>query len=208
MRKKVGLFEDSSCTPAAANLNAGRLPWFALQVRTRHELGVARHIRSIGYEEFLPLYTCRKRWSDRVKEVESPLFPGYLFCRFDPQNRLPILKIPGVIQIVGNSRQPIPVDESEINAIQSLVTSGIPNQPWPFLEVGERVHIEAGPLRGLEGVLVEFRGSRRLILSVTLLQRSVAVEMDAASVRSERTSATTRVDGTYVQPSPLPVFGG
>jgi transcription antitermination factor NusG len=204
----VGLFEDSSCTPAAQNLNAGRLPWFALQVRTRHEMGVARHIRGIGYEEFLPLYMCRKRWSDRVKEVESPLFPGYLFCRFDPQNRLPILKIPGVIQIVGNSRQPIPVDESEINAIQSLVTSGIPNQPWPFLEVGERVHIEAGPLRGLEGVLVEFRGSRRLILSVTLLQRSVAVEMDAASVRSERTSATTRVDGACVQPSPLPVFGG
>ena len=204
----MGLFEDSSCTPAAQNLNAGRLPWFALQVRTRHEMGVARHIRGIGYEEFLPLYMCRKRWSDRVKEVESPLFPGYLFCRFDPQNRLPILKIPGVIQIVGNSRQPIPVDESEINAIQSLVTSGIPNQPWPFLEVGERVHIEAGPLRGLEGVLVEFRGSRRLILSVTLLQRSVAVEMDAASVRSERTSATTRVDGACVQPSPLPVFGG
>jgi transcription antitermination factor NusG len=204
----VSLFEDSSCTPAAPNLKAGRLPWFALQVRTRHEMGVARHIRGIGYEEFLPLYMCRKRWSDRVKEVESPLFPGYLFCRFDPQNRLPILKIPGVIQIVGNSRQPIPVDEGEIDAIQNLVTSGIPNQPWPFLEVGERVHIEAGPLRGLEGVLVEFRGSRRLILSVTLLQRSVAVEMDAASVRSERTLATTRVDGAYVQLRPLPAFGG
>jgi len=171
-------------------------------------MGVARHIRGIGYEEFLPLYTCRKRWSDRVKEVGSPLFPGYLFCRFDPQNRLPILKIPGVIQIVGNSRQPIPVDEGEINAIQNLVTSGIPNQPWPFLELGKRVHIEAGPLRGLEGVLVEFRGSRRLILSVALLQRSVAIEMDATSVRSERTSTTTRVDGAYVQPSPLPVFGG
>ena len=203
----MSLFEGSSCTPAAPNLNAGRLPWFALQVRTRHELGVARHIRGIGYEEFLPLYMCRKRWSDRVKEVESPLFPGYLFCRFDPQNRLPILKIPGVIQIVGNSRQPIPVDEGEINTIQNLVTSGIPNKPWPLLEVGERVHIEAGPLRGLEGVLVEFRGSRRLILSVTLLQRSVAIEMAATSVRSERTSATTRVDGAYVQLSPLPVFG-
>ncbi len=204
----MSLFEYSSCTPAGPNLNAGRLPWFALQVRTRHEMGVARHIRGIGYEEFLPLYTCRKRWSDRVKEVGSPLFPGYLFCRFDPQNRLPILKIPGVIQIVGNSRQPIPVDEGEINAIQNLVTSGIPNQPWPFLELGKRVHIEAGPLRGLEGVLVEFRGSRRLILSVALLQRSVAIEMDATSVRSERTSTTTRVDGAYVQPSPLPVFGG
>jgi transcription antitermination factor NusG len=204
----VAYCQDSSHTATVRNTNPGRLPWFALLVRTRHEMAVAEHIRGIGYEEFLPLYKCRKLWSDRLKEVESPLFPGYLFCRFDPQNRLPILKIPGVIQIVGNSRQPIAVDEGEINAIQTLVTSGIPNQPWPFLEVGERVHIEAGPLRGLEGVLVQFRGNRRLVLSVTLLQRSVAVEMDAASVRSGRDSGATRIEGAYAQPLPLPVSGG
>lgn len=171
-------------------------------------MAVAEHIRGIGYEEFLPLNKVRKRWSDRVKEMESPLFPGYLFCRCDLQNRLPVLKIPGVIQIVGNNRQPTPVDEAEISAIQCLVKSGIPNQPWPFLEVGERVRIEAGPLRGHEGVLVELRGNRRLILSVTLLQRSIAVEMDAASVQPERYSGRTRIERAYAQPLPLPLSGG
>jgi hypothetical protein len=88
-----------------------------------------------------------------------------------------------------------------------VVTSGIPNQPWPFLKVGEKVRIESGPLRGLEGVLVEFKGNRRLILSVTLLQRSVAVEMDAAFVRSEVTSLAPRLESAYLRPSPLSVGG-
>ena len=187
--------------------HAGHHPWYALQVRSRYEIGVARHLRGMGYEEFLPLYECRKRWSDRIKQVQAPLFPGYLFCRFDLQDRLPILKTPGVIQVVGYNRQPIPVDEDEIKSIQTVVSSGIPNQPWPFLKVGEKVRIESGPLRSLEGVLVEFKGNRRLILSVSLLQRSVAVEMDAAFVRSEVTSLAPRFESTYLQPRPLSVAG-
>jgi transcription antitermination factor NusG len=201
----VSQYSHSSETPDASTRSAGRLPWFALQVRTRHELGIAEHIRRLGYEEFLPLYKCRKRWSDRIKEVDSPLFPGYLFCRLDPQYRLPILKIPGVMQIVGYNRQLIPVDEGEICAIQTLIASGLPNHPWPFLEVGEKVHIESGPLRGLEGVLAEIRGNRRLILSVTLLQRSVAVELDATSLRPQRQVATARSERTCPTPRPLPI---
>jgi transcription antitermination factor NusG len=181
----------------------GNEAWYALQVRSRFEMSVANQLRGMGYEEFLPLCECRKRWSDRIKVVQAPLFPGYLFCRLDPQNRLPILKTPGVIQIVGYNRQPIPVDDEEVKSIQTLVSSGIPNQPWPFLKVGEKVRIEAGPLRGLEGVLVEFKGNRRLILSVSLLQRSVAVEMDTAFVGSALTSLAPRLDGTYIQVQPL-----
>jgi transcriptional antiterminator NusG len=162
--------------------------WFALQVRTRHEMGVAGFLKDKGYELFLPLYTCRRRWSDRVKTIETPLFPGYLFCRFNPQERFPILSTPGVIQMVGCNRLPIPVDESEIQAIQTLVASGLPNQPWPFLSVGERVRIESGPLCGHEGVLVDFKGSHRLVLSITLLHRAVAVEIDSAAVKSLRAS--------------------
>src|SRR5271154_2910630 len=157
-------------------------PWFALQVRTRYEAGVADQLSRQGYEQFLPLYKLRKRWSDRIKEVNSPLFPGYLFCRFNPQDRLPILKTPGVIQIVGFNNGPAAVDEAEIHSIQTLVAAGVPHQPWPFLAAGDRVRIESGPLLGLEGILIDVKRSHRLVLSVTLLQRSVAVEIDSALV--------------------------
>ena len=167
----------------------GAFPWFALQVRTRHEIGISDYLSAKGYEQFLPLYKCRKRWSDRIKEVQAPLFPGYLFCRFDPQARLPILKTPGVVQVVGNGRSPIPVCDSEISALQTLIASGLPNQPWPFLHAGDKVQIQAGPLRGLEGVLVAFKGSCHLVLSVTLLQRSVAVEIDSALVSPVRATS-------------------
>ena len=157
-------------------------PWFALQVRTRQEMGVAQQLGGQGYERFLPLYKLRKRWSDRIKEVDAPLFPGYLFCRFNPQDRLPILKTPGVIQIVGFNNGPTAVDESEIQSIQRLVTAGVPNQPWPYLAAGDRVRIDSGPLLGLQGILIDVKRSHRLVLSVTLLQRSVAVEIDSALI--------------------------
>jgi len=162
--------------------NEAFLPWFAIQVRTRHEIGIAHYLHARGYQQFLPLYKSRRTWSDRIKEVQAPLFPGYLFCRFDPFDRLPILKAPGVVQIVGNGRSPAPVCDAEIAALQKMVASGLPNEPWPFLRTGDKVQIEAGPLRGLEGILVAFRGSCHLVLSVTLLQRSVAVEIDSAFV--------------------------
>ena len=171
--------------------------WFALQIRARQEFRISEHLQSNGFEGFLPTYRCSRRWSDRIKEVVSPLFPGYLFCRFDPLDRLPILKIPGVIQIVGFNRQPIPVDEDEIRAIQALVASGIPNQPCPYLKIGDTVQIESGPLRGLEGLLVEFQGNHRLVLSVTLLQRSVAVKIDSASVTSLRSSMALGASEAY-----------
>ncbi|MGH9759465.1 MAG: transcription termination/antitermination protein NusG, partial [Blastocatellia bacterium] len=148
---------------------------------------------------FLPLCKRRKQWSDRVKEAEAPLFPGYIFCRFDPYDRLPILQTPGVIQVVGYNRIPAPVDEDEIRTIQALAESGVPNRPCPFLAIGERVRITAGPLCGLEGILTELKGNHRLILSVTLLQRSVAAEIDAASVASLEPSGTRRRESGTVQ---------
>jgi len=167
-------------------------PWFAVQVRTQREEGVAEYLTGKAYEWFLPTYKRRKLWSDRVREIHVPLFPGYLFCRFDPKDRLPILKTPGVIQIVGYNRVPVPVDEQEIAALQRLVASGLPNQPWPFLAVGDKVKIESGPLRGLEGILASVKGNHRLVLSVTLLQRSVAVEIDSAFVGSLRSARVPR----------------
>jgi transcription antitermination factor NusG len=119
-----------------------------------------------------------------VKEVEVPLFAGYVFCRLQLSNRLPILTIPGVVTIVGNGKTPIAIDETEIANLQSTVKSGVPAEPWPFIQIGQRVRIERGPLCGLEGILLDFRGHQRLILSVTLLQRSVSVDVERAWVNS------------------------
>ena len=152
--------------------------WFALVVRSQHEKMVASVLHSKGYEEFLPLYSVKRRWSDRIKQLELPLFPGYVFCRFDLNHRLPILITPGVILIVGAGKLPLPVDESEIAALQSIVKSGLETEPWPYLKVGQRVRIERGALEGVEGILTSIKKPFRLVVSVTLLQRSVAVEVD------------------------------
>lgn len=180
-------------------------PWYALQVRTQHERGVAEFLRGGGFDWFLPLYKCRKRWSDRVKEVEIPLFPGYLFCRFNAHDRLPILKTPGVIQIVGYNRRPVEIDEAEICDIRTLVGSGMASQPWPYLHVGDRVQIESGPLQGMSGILTNFKGKHRLIVSITLLQRAVAVEIDGALVTPLGVSAEGREASAFSQHRPIPV---
>src|SRR5271170_7217948 len=193
------LANDTETLRSVIDTSKDRIPvsWFALQVRARQEFRIAEHLRLSGFDEFLPLYKCSKRWSDRIKKAESPLFPGYLFCRFDPLDRLPILKIPGVMQIVGFDRRPVAVDEDEIRAIRALVASGVPNQPYPYLRVGDKVQIESGPLRGLQGLLVEFQGTQRMVVSVTLLQRSVAVQIDSASVNSLRSSVAPLAPEAY-----------
>jgi transcription antitermination factor NusG len=152
--------------------------WFALQTRMRYEEFVAKQLRGRGFEPFVPMYTSWRRWSDRTKEVSSPLFPGYVFCRFNPLNRLPILTAAGVIQVVGTGRNPTPIEDDEIAAIRRADCASLPKQPWPYLEIGEKVKVVFGPLAGLEGILTDHKGFHRLILSVSLLQRSVAVTLD------------------------------
>ena len=152
--------------------------WFALRVKSNREKIVADAVRGKGYEAFLPLYRSRRRWTDRYQDIDLPLFSVYVFCRFDVQYRLPLLTIPSVVQIVGRGKTPHPVEDAEIAAIQTLVASGFSLQPWPFLEVGHRVRIEEGPLRGVEGLVTDLKGSDQLIVSITLLQRSVAVAID------------------------------
>lgn len=171
------------------------IQWYALHVHTRKEAYIASQLSSQGIECFLPTYKSSRKWSDRVKEVELPLFPSYLFSRFDFQNRRPVVLTPGVLQIVGNGRGAIPVPASEISAIQTAVSSGLPHQPWPYIEVGEEVRVRCGTLAGLQGILVNFKGNHRVVLSVTLLQRSVALEVDLAwlmPVREEHRVANAK----------------
>ena len=153
-------------------------PWFAIMVRTSREKTADLLLENAGYECFLPISRYMRRWSDRMKEVEVPLFPGYLFCRMNPHNRLPVLMTPGVIQIVGVGKTPIPVAEEEIAAIQLVGKSGLSTMPWPYLEVGHVARIEDGPLRGMSGIVIKIKSGLKLVLSVNLLQRSVAIEID------------------------------
>jgi transcription antitermination factor NusG len=158
------------------------LNWFALQVRSRWESATAGLLRAKGLETLLPTFTAKRKWSDRIKKVESPLFPGYVFCRFDVHNRLPILVTPGVLAVVGRGKTPIPVDDREILSLQGAIGAGIRMEPWPYVEVGERVRIKDDVLDGMEGILTSFKGSDRVVISVTLLRRSVALEIDRSRI--------------------------
>jgi transcription antitermination factor NusG len=151
--------------------------WYALQVRGRYEDRIASRLDGQGYEWFLPKYQVRRKWSDRMQSVNIPLFAGYLFCRFDPQQRRPIVMTPGVLSIVGIAKEPVPIVDEEIFALQAVVKSGSSTEPCSFLKQGDKVRVEYGPLRGVEGILVGLRGQNRVIVSVTLLQRSVAVDV-------------------------------
>lgn len=156
--------------------------WFALQVRTRWESSTAVLLSGKGYQTLLPTYKTKKRSNGRLREVNAPLFPGYVFCQFDAQKRLPILVTPGVIAVVGCGRVPLPVDDAELAAIQTVVSSGFHTEPWPYLELGQKVRIESDALMGLEGILIHFKGNHRIVVSVSLLRRSVAVEIDRSCV--------------------------
>jgi transcription antitermination factor NusG len=152
--------------------------WFALTVKPRHEKSAAQHLKLRGLEDFLPLYNARRVWSDRMQTVALPLFPGYIFCRFTPREWLQVLNTPGVSTIVGFGRQPAPVSDGEIIAIQTMVASGLPIQPWPYIQAGDAVEIVGGALAGVRGIALREKGVDRVVVTVELLRRSVAVEID------------------------------
>src|SRR5260370_7206225 len=164
------------------NIVPSREQWFALQLRTRWESSTAALLAGKGYQTFLPTYKTLKRVRGKSCEANSPLFPGYVFCRFDEHRRLPVLLTPGVITVVGRGRIPIPVEDSEIEAIQKVVSAGIQVEPWPYLEVGQLVRIDDGALCGIQGILIGFKGARRIVVSVSLLRRSLALQINRSVV--------------------------
>jgi transcription antitermination factor NusG len=163
------------------DVRAGR--WYALYVRSRHEKVVEGGLKGKGYSAFSPFYRTKRKRVDRVVEVDVPLFPGYVFCLFDSNKRLPILMTPGIVGVVGPGNRPEPVDDTEIASIRSIALSGRPVQPWPFLRSGQRVRLQAGPLMGTEGIFLRVKDEDHLVVSITLLQRavSVVIEKDAVS---------------------------
>jgi len=154
------------------------LPWFAIRTRSNFEKVASIALENKGMTPYLPTYRNRRRWSDRVVVADTPLFQGYVFCRFDPLNRLPVLTTTGVICIVGCGNDPAPVDDKEIEAIEAILRSGLATEPCPFLREGQKVRVKRGSLIGVEGILTKKKSDFRLVISVTMLQRSIAVEID------------------------------
>ncbi len=161
------------------NLNADQ--WFAAYTRSHHEKNVAEQLRGKGIEHFLPLYTSARRWKDRVKLLQMPLFAGYLFVRVFPSQFLDVLQTYGVAMLVG-SPKPLPLEEKEIQQLRTWLSLPLAIEPNPYLKIGQPVRVRRGPLTDVEGILVRKKNVFRLVVSIDLIQRSVALEIDAADI--------------------------
>lgn len=164
--------------------------WFAVYTKHQHEKSAAALLEKKGIERFLPLYRSVHRWKDRNQQVQLPLFPCYLFVRTELSRKLDVLQTAGVRWFVENAGHACSVPEAEIEALQKVCASGVRVEPHPFLKQGDTVRLTAGPLFGVEGILTQVKNEHRVVLSVDLLKRSVAVEVNLGSVELVRTSPT------------------
>lgn len=156
--------------------------WHALFTRHQHEKPVAMALSNKGYEVFLPLYCSERRWQDRAKQLWLPLFPSYLFIRGGLDRQLQILTTPGVIHIVAYGGRPAVVPEYQLNAVRQMLSSSLAVETFPYLQAGDRVRVKSGPLMGVEGILSRSKNVSRLVVSMDILGRSAAVEIEATTV--------------------------
>ena len=158
--------------------------WYAVWTRSRHEQVVRTQLDEKQVAAFLPTMTRWSRWKDRKKQIDVPLFPGYVFARFDPGERLAVLKCSGVVSIVSFNGEPAPVPDHEIESIRTLVASTLPYDPCPTIKTGTLVEVSHGPLKGVVGRLTRKGSQARLVLSVDLIGQAVSVQVDAADVKA------------------------
>ena len=156
--------------------------WYALYTKHRHEKVIARNLTYKGFETFVPLYEAARNWKDRVKQIYMPLFPCYVFFRGDLERRPDIVKIPGIFSLVSNGGRPTAILASEIESIRRAAGSGARLEPHPFLSCGDRVRVKCGPLAGIEGILVRKKSVYRLVLTVEMLGKAAALEVDAVLI--------------------------
>jgi transcription antitermination factor NusG len=162
--------------------NRSGLNWYALYTCPRHEKCVAQQIEQRSIACFLPLYRSVRRWKDRRKELQLALFPGYVFVRLALEDRLRVLQLPSAVRLVSFNGQPAVLPDAEIDSLRQRLTDGICVEPHPYLRVGKRVRVRGGPMQGLEGIIVRRKDRCRLVFSLDLIMRSVAVEVDEAEV--------------------------
>jgi transcription termination/antitermination protein NusG len=153
--------------------------WYVAYTRSRHEKAVAGQLERKSIETFLPLYETVRRWKNGRHRVQLPLFPGYSFVRIALCDRLEVLKVPGVVRLVGFNGTPTPLADEEVESLRRALTEGLRAEPHPFLTIGQRVRITGGPLTDHEGILVRRKGSLRVVLSIDLIQRSILLDADA-----------------------------
>lgn len=160
--------------------------WYAVQTRSRHEKVVEQRLLERGVTTFLPLVTEVRRWSDRRKTVQMPLFNCYMFAKLAPTNvdRLRVLRIEGVLGLVGARCEGTPIPDDQIEAVRTVVEERLPWSPHPFLKIGQRVRVRGGALDGLEGILVSRNGNRALVISVDAIQRSLLVSVEGYNVEA------------------------
>ena len=152
--------------------------WYAAYTFANHEKKVAAELQRRSVECFLPLYPSIRRWKDRRVKLDLPLFPGYIFVRFALQNRLRVLQTPGVVRFVGFDTCAAPVPEIDITRVREILAQGFRAEPHPYLAAGRHVRVKVGPLQGLEGIIVRRKNKVRFVVSIELIQRSMAVEVE------------------------------
>ena len=152
--------------------------WYAVYTRSRCEKKVAAVLCDKHVEVFLPLRKVLSRWKDRKKEVQFPLFSSYVFVRIPLTQRIPVLQTPGVVLLLSDGQGPVPIPVEQIDSIRKLVESGLEYDPYPYLKEGMPVRVVRGPLKGVEGILIEKRKKHLLVLSVDLIQQSAALQVD------------------------------
>jgi transcription antitermination factor NusG len=156
--------------------------WYAAYTCANHEKRVAEQLAQRSVEHFLPVYQVMRRWKDRKMCLQLPLFPGYVFARLALLDRLRVMQIPSVVCLVGSNGRPSALPEEEIERLKASLAHGIRAEPHPFLTVGRRVRIQAGPLRGMRGILLRRKTNLRVVLSIDLLQRSIVVDVDLVDI--------------------------
>jgi transcription antitermination factor NusG len=175
---------NSPASGETANLDVRNIRWYALYTNTRHEKVVARQLEDRCIETFLPLYRTWHRWKDRRKQVEVALFPSYVFVRIDERDKLCVLKVSGAVNLVSFNGKVAALPEPEIEALRNALESRVWAEPCPYLYVGRKVRVVRGPMAGAEGILSRKKDKLRVVISVEVLMRSVAVEIDGADLEA------------------------
>ena len=173
---------NTNLAPARELLRGSELHWYAAYTNARHEKYVASQLNDRGLDSFLPLYCSVRQWKDRRKEIVLPLFPGYVFVCLADNERVRVLQIPGVVRFVSFNGRPAPLNDDEIESLKRAMVAGVVAEPHPYLKIGRRVRIKRGPLAGMEGLLARKKDKFRVVISLDLIMRSVATEVEVSDL--------------------------